>query len=99
MFGFIRRFFGAVLAASVFAGALALLLRFQPEGLGGWAVLAGLILLAAIIAIVIYRWFARGPAPGPQADDRSGDGYMSGLGFGSGSRRRDEGDDMGDGMI
>ncbi len=98
MFGFIRRLFGAVLAASVFAGALALLLRFQPEGLGGWLVLAGLILLAALISLVIYRWFAGGPGPGPQADDRSGDGYMSGLGFGSGAQRRD-GDDIDDGLI
>ena len=99
MFGVLRRLFAMVLAASVFAGALALLLRFQPEGLAGWLVLAGLIALAALISLALYRWFAGGPAPGPQKDDRSGDGYMSGLGFGSGSRRREDGDDMGDGMI
>ena len=92
MLNFFRRLLGIILAGAIFALALIVLLQFQPEGAAGWAVLFGLIALSAVIALAAYRWFAHGRSPGPQTDDRSGDGYMSGLGFGAGGRRSDDAD-------
>ncbi|MEO1039163.1 MAG: hypothetical protein AAFX09_06420 [Pseudomonadota bacterium] len=90
MLNFFRRLLGLIFAGAFFAASLALFLRFEPADVVGWLVLAGLIGLSALISIAAYRWFAVSSGPGAQQDDRGGDGYMSGLGFGAGGRRSDD---------
>jgi hypothetical protein len=88
---FFARLFAVILAAAVFAAALALLVQMRPASLGGWALLAGLGVGTLLLPLIVYRVilspFRRSGPP------NEGEGAGLSMGAGIDSARRRDGED------
>ena len=96
MFGFLQRGLAAIFSVALFGFALLLVMKLEPVSAGGWTLRIGLVIAAALGALLIYRAFSPGRRTGEPIPDRRGAGIAMGAGVTSRRGRGDEADDIDD---
>lgn len=89
---FFAQVFAVILAAAVFAGAVALLVNLRAESPGGWAFIAALWAAGLVLPFVIYRVILSPFGAGAPPNEGEGAGLAMGAGMDAAQRRN--GDDI-----
>lgn len=91
---FFARLLAFILAVTLLAAALMLIVNLRPESTGGYVLIAILLALAFVLPVVIYRaMMTKWKRDHRPEETRVGAGLAMGTAVDS-SRRREDGDDV-----